>query len=67
MKLMDMISTLRTPNERVEIRDKENYEILTCRTDSKALEPYLDCEIINWFPHPAPFAKCDFTVSIKDT
>ena len=66
MTLRDMISTLRT-SERVEIRNEDGYEILTCGTESRGLEPYLDCQVIDWFPHPAPFAKCDFTVSIKES
>lgn len=65
MTLRDMISTLRTENERVEVRDEEGYEIMTCRTDSKGITPYLDYEITEWFPHPAPFKQCDFTVYVK--
>jgi hypothetical protein len=65
MKLKDMIRTLRT-QERVEIRDEEGYEIITCQSDSKGIAPYLECEVAEWFPHAAPFAKCDFTVYIKE-
>ena len=67
MTLIDMISTLRTKEyERVEIRNEEGYEIMTCKTDSKGIAPYLNCEITEWFPHAAPFKHCDFTVYIKE-
>lgn len=67
MKLRDMISILRTIDyNRVEIRDEEGNEITTCKTNSKGIEPYLDCEITEWFPGAAPFKHCDFTVYVKE-
>ena len=37
-------------SELVEIRDSDNYEICTTRSDRKGIAPYLDCEVIGWFP-----------------
>ena len=66
MTLMDMISKLRTNHERVEIRNEEGYEIMTCDVSSKGVAPYLNCEITEWFPHAAPYKHCDFTVYVKE-
>lgn len=66
MTLSDMIKTLRIRHARVEIRDEEGNEMLTCGTDSKAISPYLSCEVTEWFPGAAPFKSCDFTVYIKE-
>lgn len=67
MTLKNMLETLRTvEHERVEIRGSDNNEILTCDTDSAILIQFYDCTVLEWFPHPAPFKQCDFTV-ILDT
>ena len=63
MNLNDMICTLRHPQV-VEIRDKEGYEQFTCISTSKALVPFLGCEVTEWFSGAAPFKHCDFTVYI---
>ena len=62
MTLKEMIESLRTHGERVEVRDANNYELLTCSTDSEVLRQYYAYTVKEWFPHPAPFKQCDFTV-----
>lgn len=64
MKLKDMINTLQTANERVEIRDNQNYEICTCSTESEGWKPYQDRKVVGWFPHGAPKKDATFTVLI---
>ena len=67
MTLKDMIDTLRTPAyERVEIRNEDNYEILTCPTTSESWKQYQDCKVVSWFPHGAPNKDATFTVYIKE-
>lgn len=67
MRLGDMLKTLRTIfNERIEIRDSEGNEILTCPASSKAIIPFEDCEVTEWFPHAAPNKNATFTVYIKE-
>lgn len=66
MTLKDMIDTLRgVAYERVEIRNEDNYEILTCPTTSASWKQYQDREIVEWFPHGAPHKGATFTVYIK--
>ena len=67
MKLGDMLRTLRTHQyERVEIRDFEGNEILTCPADSEIItNNFKDCEVSEWFPHGAPNKDATFTVCIK--
>ena len=64
MKLKDMITTLRTRNERIEIRDEEGNELITAPQDSDMLKVLFDSEIIEWFPHGAPGKDATFTVFI---
>lgn len=65
MTIKDMITRLNT-RERIEVRDKQGYELFTCNTDSTVLFDYWNKEVIKWFPQPAPNRVCDFTVFIKD-
>ena len=64
MTLGDMIKTLRTQNERVEIRDSDNNEICTCPADSVDNIPFKDYYVTQWFPHGAPGKDATFTVCI---
>ena len=67
MKLKDMISTLRTIQfERIELRDDCENELFTCRADSYAITPYLEYEVIQWFPHGASKNNSDFTVYVSN-
>ena len=67
MTLRDMIITLKTHQyERVEIRDFEGNEILTCPADSEIItDNFKGCEVSEWFPHGAPNKDATFTVYIK--
>ena len=66
MRLHDMLKTLRTIQyERIEIRDSEGNEILTCPASSEALTSYMDYIITEWFPHSAPNKDATFTVYVK--
>ena len=65
MTLREMVETLRISPQRVEIRDGDNFEIMTCSTDSQGIKPYLDMRVSEWFPGAAPERHCDFTVSLK--
>ena len=65
-KLEDMINTLRTNNERIEVRDEEGDELITAPQFSKGLEPYLDKKVIEWFPHGAPHKDATITVYVSE-
>lgn len=66
MILKDMIETLRKiESERVEIRDEDGWEHLTCKALSPALEPYKDKRVIEWFPGAAPHKDATFTVYLQ--
>lgn len=64
MLLKDMVNTLRTETNIVEVRDKDNYPIGTFNQGSNGLEPYLNKTVISWFPGAAPFHNATFTVLI---
>ena len=65
MRLFEMIETLYPDmNERIEIRDSENNELFTCPIYSDGLEPYMECEVVRWFPHGVPGKDATFTVSV---
>ena len=66
MILRDMIDTLRIKPTRVQLRDSNNYELLNCESLSKAITPYLDCEVLEWFPDTLPSNNCMFAVLLKD-
>ena len=48
MKLGELIKTLKFEHF-VEIRDENNIALMECKSDSKALKHYEDCEIVMWF------------------
>lgn len=49
MKLSDVLNNLRIDCT-IEIRDKDNNGICTCITNSKGVDPYINCEVVEWFP-----------------
>lgn len=46
--LEHLIETLRLEHE-IEIRDEDNYKLFNCSSNSRALEPYLNKEVLEWF------------------
>ena len=65
MKLREMIGTLRI-HQRVQIRNRDGYEICSCRTDSEGVMPYMDDDITEWFIGCPPFAsEIDFVVYVE--
>ena len=40
----------------ISIRDRDNIGICTCTTNSKGVDPYINCEVVEWFPSVA--SKC---------
>lgn len=67
MRLGDMLHTLRIECT-IAIRDKDNIEICTCNTNSKGIDPYVNCEVVEWYP--AVFSTAigaDFVVLLEDT
>lgn len=66
LKLRDMINTLLTTNERIEIRDEDGNELVTAPQNSDGLEPYLDKKVVKWFPHGAPYKDATFTVCVSE-
>ena len=44
----EMINKLRT-NTTFEIRDEDNNKICIVESNSKGVNPYLDCEVVQWF------------------
>lgn len=65
MKLGEIISKLRIPGE-IEVRNEQNETLFSCKTSSPVLLNYLNCEVTEWFPGHAPFARADFTVLIRN-
>lgn len=65
MKLGEMISKLRISGE-IEVRNEQNVKLFSCETSSPILLNYSNCEVAEWFPGHAPFARADFTVSIRN-
>lgn len=64
MKLKDLLSTLRTIQfNTVEIRDENNLILFTAPATSPALEPYLEHEVLEWFPSNIN-KDINFTVSL---
>lgn len=49
MKFGDMLHTLRT-RCKIEIRDKENTGVCICQSDSKGVDPYINYDVVEWFP-----------------
>ena len=49
MRLGDMLHILRIDCI-ITIRDKDNIGICTCMTNSKGVDPYINCEVTEWFP-----------------
>ena len=65
MKLREMIGTLRV-NQRVQIRNRDGYEICICRTDSEGIMPYMNDDITEWFIGCPPFESgVDFVVYVE--
>lgn len=51
MTVQELVENLdNNHSEIIEIRDSENWEICTTRTDRRGVIPYLKCEIVCWFP-----------------
>lgn len=66
MTLNDMIKFLRKTCD-IEIRDHDNYRICETSSDSKGVIPYLNYEIIEWFPLlDSTFQMGMFCVLIND-
>lgn len=64
MKFKEMIDTL-TQGYSVTIRDEENEIICKTRTDSKGIIPYIDKDVIKWFPADTMLNPASFTVQLK--
>ena len=64
MIFRELIDTLNVKTiERVEIRDADNYEICNVPViNEKGLSPYLDSNVISWFPCGSPNKNATFTV-----
>lgn len=63
MTLYEMIRLLRISN-RVEIRDRNNWELFRCKSDSDALKPYYDKKVLEWFPGLSLSDESGFTVTL---
>lgn len=64
MKFKEMTDTL-TQGYSVAIRDEENENVCSARTDSKGIIPYLDKDVIKWFPDGSVLNPASFTVQLK--
>lgn len=64
MKFKEMIDTL-NQGYTVAIRDEENENVCNTRTDSKGIIPYLDKDVIMWFPDGTIYNPAKFTVQLK--
>lgn len=61
MKFNEMIARLRLPAE-IEIRNKHNERICECMSDSMGVKPYLDIDVLEWFPNSINSRGTHFTV-----
>ncbi len=61
LSLKHLIETLRMEHE-IEIRNEDNYRLFNCPSNSQALEPYLNREVIEWFA----YGSCKIVVSIGE-
>lgn len=64
MKFKEMTDTL-SQGYSVAIRDEENENVCSTRTDSKGIIPYLDKDVIKWFPDGSMLNPASFTVQLK--
>ena len=64
MKFKEMIDTL-SQGYTVSIRDEENENVCNTRTNSKGIIPYLDKDVIKWFPDGTMSNPASFTVMLK--
>ena len=64
MKFKEMIDTL-PQGYSVSIRDEENENVCSTRTDSKGIIPYLDKDVIKWFPDGTMLNPASFAVQLK--
>lgn len=62
MRLGDMLHILRFECT-LSIRDRDNIGICTCETSSKGVDPYINYEVVEWFPGGSSTAT-DITVLI---
>ena len=65
MKLKELIDTLLSDCN-IAIRDENNENICTTRSNSKGVIPYLNKEVIKWFPSGTLLNPADFTVTLKE-
>ena len=67
MKLGDILHILRFECT-IGIRDKDNVGICTCDTNSKGVNPYVNCEVIEWFPCVNDSTSTDavFLIDLED-
>lgn len=66
MKLKDMIDIL-LQDYSIAIRDyNDNNVVCVTRTHSKGIIPYLNKEVVMWFPSSTLSNPADFTVTLKD-
>ena len=66
MTLRDMLDTLKQHDYRIQVRDRNNYEIGTFPQTSGGLNPYLDKEIVFWMPKEFDIDNSVIVVSIKE-
>lgn len=62
LSLKHLIEVLRMEHE-IELRTEDNYELFVCRSNSQALEPYLNKKVIEWFA----YGDCRLVVLIGET
>lgn len=65
--LRDLVYRLRIKPLKVEIRNEFNIQICICKCDSEGVLPYLDREVLEWFPSQNLIKESDFVVLIKDS
>ena len=66
MKLGDMLHILRIACW-IGIVDKDNRKICECYSDSKGVDPYINCEVVEWFPTDnSTAADVVFLIDLED-
>lgn len=66
MTVNDMLSKLRT-EKRIEFRNEGNREICVASSTSEGIDPYLNREIIQWYPYNAQLmGKADIVIIMEN-
>ena len=66
MKVKEMIELLRV-DEKIEFRNEDNREICITNSNSEGMAPYLERDVLEWFPYNAQLLnKANLVIILKN-